>query len=92
MTMKALIVGIRDIPVILSGPEEDDIPETFTKEELGQGVEFYKTNKRADIFQQTEYSRIMRKSGMGNDGDMPPHVYTNATAGGGWNFTLCGGL
>ena len=81
-----------DIAVIRSGPGGDDIPETFTKEELTEAVEFHKTNKRADIFQQREYSRIMRRSGVGNGNGMPPHVYVNATAGGGWNFTSGGGL
>lgn len=75
-----------DIAVIRSGPSEDDRPETFTKEELSQAVEFHKTNKRADIFLQREYSRFMKKSGMGNGHDTPLHVYANAIAGGGWNY------
>ena len=70
-----------DIAVIRSGPGGDDIPETFTKEELSQAVEFYKTENRAEIFTRREYSRFMRKSRMGDGRGMPPHAYVNATVG-----------
>ncbi|KAI4277499.1 MAG: hypothetical protein LQ337_001717 [Flavoplaca oasis] len=53
-----------DVAIIRSGPAGYDTPETFTKTELANALEFYGTRSGRKIFNEREKNRFMAKMGM----------------------------
>ncbi|KAL8840189.1 MAG: hypothetical protein Q9176_004037 [Flavoplaca citrina] len=53
-----------DVAIIRSGPAGYDTPETFTKTELANALEFYETRSGRKIFNEREKNRFMAKMGM----------------------------
>ena len=63
-----------DVGVVRSGPLGSVYAEEFSKAELAEAVEFYRTNDKDHVFARREMSRVSRNLGIPADECLPLHV------------------